>query len=205
MLLLQIALTNNRETSKNCITCETTTVDLDHIFLPIGSDIFTIIFPADYDFAADLLWLKFAYLFGYISQTGKGYEYLPPYLDTITDLSPKWKFPYMFGAVIFHLETDFQDEGYHFIEKGIANLPDFWELWLYKGYYLWKFYDDYVQASKVFSEAAKKPGSPSYLAALSTTIALKSGDKEFAEELATEVINSLGDQETIKRILNKFK
>ncbi|SLM33159.1 exported hypothetical protein [Desulfamplus magnetovallimortis] len=195
---------NNKGIYGSCSICEANSLDIARIPLPPDLSFFNTIFPANKDFIADLLWLKTAYLYGNITKQGAGYEYLTFYLDTITSLASKWKFPYIFAAVIITFEGNLKEDGYYFIEKGIKNLPDEWKLWLYKGYYIWKVKNDYKQASQIFAEASKKKGAPKYFAAVSTTLAMKSGDDDFAKRLALDVINTLDDQTIVNRILKKI-
>ena len=97
-------------------------------------------------------------------------------------------------------EAGYKVKGFQLIEKGMKAVPDLWELWVMKGVYLMKFETDYKNAAVLMAEASLKDGAPKYLAALSVTLALKSGESNLVEELVKSLKGSIKD----KKILNEF-
>ncbi|MFW5687818.1 MAG: hypothetical protein ACOCXV_02715 [Bacteroidota bacterium] len=184
-----------------CPWCEEA-VREDVLYIPISAALMRLFSPADPHFLADLLWMRSAYYFGEHALKDQEYPYLFHMIDLITDLSPSWEHPYLFGAVILPDEADAVDDGMYLIEKGLVHHPDMWELWFYKGYYLWKYFDDNIGASEALHKASLMPGAPLYLAKLSATLATKAGQKEIALRFLQESINNTTDL-NLRRILLK--
>jgi len=206
--VLQFSLT--QENTKlfylqECSTCDAAKIEEFFVFIPQESRFFLKLFPADPDFVADVIWLKTAYYYGLVNSSDTGdFFYLPFLLDAITDLAPKWDFPYYFGGVTLLFETQMKMQGFKIIEKGMKHLPGLWELWLFKGIYYLKFEKDYEKASLFIAEASKKKDAPHYLAALSATIALKSENMEFVTALVERLKKSVKNEKILKNIINKL-
>lgn len=184
-----------------CPWCEET-VGEDVLYIPISAPLMRIFSPADPHFLADLLWMRTSYYFGQHALSDQEYPYLFHMLDLITDLSPQWDNPYLYAAVILPGEADAVDDGLYMVEKGLVHHPDNWQLWFYKGYYLWKYFEDILAASEVLHEASLKPDAPLYLAKLSATLATKAGQREIALRFLQESINNTNDP-NLRRILIK--
>lgn len=189
---------------QDCTTCNVSNLNKNIGYIPKNSLFFKQIFPADPDFIADILWLKTAYYFGLLSDSSENYSSLPLLIDTITDLSPKWRFPYLFASIIFTFQSDLKQEGYFFIDKGIQNLPEFWELWLLKSFCFWKIENDYEKAAEMMANASKINDAPPYLASLATTLALKTGNRQYGIYIANEVMKYIHNEQIIKRIMEKI-
>ncbi len=175
------------------------------IFLPIKARYWKLFFPADPDLLSDLLWMKTTYYFGKHALSDREYPYLFDLLDIITDISPEWRLPYFYGIVLLPLEAGEVEGGLYLIDKGLRNIPDAWELWFYKGYYLWKFKNDYLGASRFLYKAGLIKGSPSYLIPLSATLAKKGGGEELAKRFLLEAMKNIKDSRQRRMILEKFR
>lgn len=167
----------------------------DVIYLPIKAPLMRFFAPADPDFLADMLWMRACYYFGQHALTDRQYPYLLDLLDLITDLAPNWIDPYLFGGLVLPTEANAVDEGMNLIEKGLLHHPNNWELWFFKGYYLWKSYEDFEGAAEAIHKASVSPGAPVYLANLSATFATKAGKKELAIRFLREALNHMTDSQ----------
>ncbi len=108
--------------SEDCSVCRQQTVDGFFIHPPKDTRFYQFVFPADPDFAADLVWMKTAYYYGIIDILNPDdFFYLPPLLNTVTDLAPEWEFPYFFGGYTLLFEADMEKQGLKFIKKGMAS------------------------------------------------------------------------------------
>ncbi|GBC60379.1 hypothetical protein DENIS_1331 [Desulfonema ishimotonii] len=177
----------------------------DVAYLPLNSSFMRIFAPADAHFLADLLWMRSCYYFGQHALTSREYPYLLNFLDLITDLSPQWEEPFLFGAVILPTEAEAVEDGLYLVEKGIALHPDNWELWFFKGYYLWKHYEDKIGAAEAFHQASVLPNAPLYLTKLSATFATRGGDRHLAIRFLQQALKNLKDENQRKILLKKLE
>jgi hypothetical protein len=162
-------------------------------YLPASTIATQFFAPADRDFLADLFWLRACYYFGAHVLTDGTYDYLYYLLDRLTDLAPRWEKPYVFGAVVLYLEAANPFDATRLINKGIKNLPTCWELMFFKGYILWKYYDNLEAASIALFKASQIEGAPRYLSPLSASLATSTGKKEFTDAFLKTVMNALDD------------
>ncbi|MBF0100747.1 MAG: hypothetical protein HQK77_07570 [Desulfobacterales bacterium] len=188
-----------------CPWCEEGPNQDDVIYVPINQSVMRLFSPADPDFLADLLWLRTAYYFGQHVLTDRQYPYLLHLLDLITDLAPKWLFPYIFGALVLPLEVEAVDEGIYLIDKGLQHHPNEWQLWFFKGYFLWQVKHDHLHAAEMLKIASTLKNAPSYLANLAATVATKSGQKELTIRFLNEALKNTTDPLQRQMFINKIK
>uniref|UniRef100_A0A7C4MMX7 Tetratricopeptide repeat protein n=1 Tax=Desulfatirhabdium butyrativorans TaxID=340467 RepID=A0A7C4MMX7_9BACT len=182
-------------------------IEQDVLYIPVDPIFMKLAMPADPEFLADLIWMRTAYYFGEHAMSNRQYPYLLHLLDTITELSPKWELPYLFGAVILPSEGNAVEEGLFFIDKGIQHHPENWQLWFFKGYTLWQYRNDPIEAAKMFHRASLLPGAPAYLATLPATLASKSGQRDIALHFLMEALNQLKDplqQEMLRKKIREL-
>ena len=188
-----------------CPWCEDKGWDKDVVYVPLNTSIMRLISPADPNLLADFLWMRTAYYFGRHALTNREYPYLLHLLDLITDLSPEWELPYFFGAVILPAEAGEVENGFYLIEKGLKYHSDNWELWFFKGFYLWKFREDILSAAHALHTASLLPGAPVYLARLSATFATKAGQQELAMRFIEEALRNVQDPAQRKILFEKLE
>jgi len=208
-LLLQAHFLNKRfgmhSPIPGCPWCEDKELDEDVVYVPLNASIMRLVSPADPDLIADLLWMRTAYYFGQHALTDREYPYLLHLLDLITDLSPEWDLPYFFGAVILPTEAKQDKDGFYLIEKGLKYHPDNWQLWFFKGFYLWKFRGDVLSAARALHKASLLPDSPVYLARLSATLATRAGQQELAMRFLEQAMRNAQDPVQRKILLEKLR
>ncbi len=193
----QARLTEQRygkfEPLAECPWCEDKRTQEDVAFIPLNASFLRLWAPADPDFIADMLGLRTAGYFGQHALTDRQSPYLCHLLDLITDLAPLWDFPYFFAAVILPLEAEQVEDGFYFIDKGLVYFPEDWQLWFFKGFYLWRWTGDLAAAADALHRASLKPGAPVYLAALSATFATQAGNRELGLRFLKEALNQFED------------
>ena len=193
------------EKNPDCPWCENNDLGSNLTYIPVNSSFARLLTPADSNFMADLLWLRTAYYFGEHALSDQKFPYLFYLLDLITDISPSWLDPYLFGAVILPVEVESVEEGIYLIDKGIANHPANWRLRFFKGFYLWQFKNDKYAASKAIHRASLLPGAPPFITALASTFALEAGEKDLAIIFLKEAIKNIHDPEQRHQILLKLQ
>lgn len=174
-------------------------------FLPVSSFLLGGVAPANPDFVSDLLWLRTAYYFGSQTLVKKELSDLPFLLGLITDLTPLWEYPFIFGAVVLPMEADLPDSGLFLISKGLKYHPNSWKLWFFKGYILWQYKNDFESASQAIFRASNMPGSPSYLSGLAVTFATNAGKKDLAAYFIKEALKSIEHPGQKQILLKKIK
>jgi len=189
-----------------CPWCDAKEKGEDVVYLPVSTSVVKLFTPADHNFLADMIWMRTLYYFGKHVLTDRQYPYLLYLLDMITDLSPRWENPYLFGAIVLPTENNVLSDGLYIIDKGLVHHPDTWELWFFKGYYLWKSVGDIDRASEALYKASVCPNAPRYLANLSATIATRAGKRELAVRFLQEALKNIQDpaqQDMIRRKLQE--
>ena len=212
LLIFTILLQKNFAVKKNgtfiavpgCPWCDEKSID-DVVFLPLNASIMRLFSPADPLFLSDILWMRTSYYFGQHMLTDRDYPYLLHMLDLITDLSPDWIQPYLFGAVVLPSETESVEDGFYIIDKGLLFHPDNWQLWFFKGFYLWQTKNDLIGASEALKRASQLDYAPVYLINLAASFATKAGNKSLAIRFLKEALKNVQDATQRKMILKKMK
>lgn len=177
----------------------------DVVFIPVNTSALKLLAPADPNFIAGILWMRTAYYFGDHALTDRQYPYLLYLLDLVTDLSPHWYFPYLFGATILPLEADAVKDGIYIIDKGIKYHPEKWRLYFFKGFYLYQYDIDKIKASELLLKASLMPQAPKYLARLAATIATKANKEKLAIYFLREALQNVNDPKQKKMLIQKMK
>lgn len=118
--------------------------------------------------AADYLWLKSIQYFGTSTPYGK-YPTLAPLVDTITQLDPKFEYPYEFAMITLPF-MDKSREAAVIGARGAENFPN--SGWM--NYYLGTVYHlnlkDYKNAFTYYERASKLPDAPGAASSLAGTV-----------------------------------
>lgn len=206
-VICQVSLLDKRFTfsdiNPDCPWCDTLNTEDELIHLPVNPSAARMAAPADPGFTADLIWLRTSYYFGVHALTDNRYFFLHYLLDLITDLSPRWELPYVFGAVALPVASEAADDALYLLDKGIANNPETWKLLFLKGYILWQYKKEPVRAAEAFFTASLMKGAPKYLASLSATLATRAGERELALRFIAMALQSIEDPLYQKMLLDK--
>jgi len=122
---------------------------------------------------ADLYWMRAIQYYGRRDDADKRpvrYGNLGTLLEVTTTLDPRMTDVYRFGS-IFLSEPDPMgagqpEEALRLLDKGIANLPDNWQLPYEKGFVYYWFLRDYRRAGESWLSAARIKGAPSWMEGL---------------------------------------
>jgi tetratricopeptide (TPR) repeat protein len=116
---------------------------------------------------ADIVWLQTIQYFGAGTPYGK-YKSLGSLLDTITQLDPKFEYPYEFGLVVLPF-MDQTDMAIKLGERAQKEIPNngLLSYYLASDYHLYK--KDYAKAAKYYQLASTQPGSPTAAKTLAAT------------------------------------
>jgi hypothetical protein len=109
---------------------------------------------------ADFLWIETGTYFGKHRLSDKRYPYLYHMLNIITDLDPKFISPYTLGTILLTTDAHESDLALKFLDKGMRDNPEFWEIPFTKGFIYYIHNKDPEKASKWFLLASFKKDAP---------------------------------------------
>jgi hypothetical protein len=139
--------------------------------------------------AADLYWLRTVQYFGgkRLDAENKDFDLLEPLLNITTDLDPKLKIAYRYGAIFlseaFPRGQGSPELGIRLIDKGIAANPEYWHFYLDKGFIYYWFLHDYKKAADVFMKGSKVEGAPYWMMATAGRMMTLGGERDVAREI----------------------
>jgi len=189
----------------------------DVLYLPQPSALHALALGHD-ELAADLVFVRGLVYFGSQLEEKGEYRWLENYLDTITQLDPRWKTPFRWAGVATMyngkpITNKMVMLSNHFLERGVRQFPDDWELPFMLGCnYLFELHtDDPKQRDewrKVGGEwvrhAAIVGGAPSWVPLLAATIMRQEGQEEAAVRHLEEVYVSTQDERTRQQVRNQL-
>jgi hypothetical protein len=170
------------------------------------------------ELAADLVFIRAVIYFGTELQQKGEARWLENYLDTITQLDPRWKTPYRWAGVvtmyngrpITNREVMLSS---HFLELGVQKFPDDWELPFMLGCnQLFELTsDDPAQKAEWrrsggewIRHAALVGGAPPWVPLLAATIMRQEGEEEAAVRHLEQVYVSTQDEQTRNELRNRL-
>lgn len=114
-------------------------------------------------FAADLLYIWAIQYYTHY-EIKERYTYLRHIFDIITDLDPRYSDAYRLAALICAVEIrDVDNCALYFIERGLKNLPDNWEIALDGAYYCQYYKKDIDCAMQYVDRARRMEGAPQFM------------------------------------------
>src|SRR4051812_34966935 len=118
---------------------------------------------------------------------------LYPYLNTATDLDPKFMAAYTYGAVV--LPAIDADLAIKLTKKGIANNPNSWRLYQYLGYIYWRL-ERFGEASETYTAGSKVPGAPPFMNLMAAAMKGQAGSRDTAREIYGQMARDESDAQT---------
>lgn len=115
---------------------------------------------------------------------------LYPLLDAATDVDPKFRAAYSYGAVV--LPAINSDDAIKLLEKGIAADPSNWQLYQHLGYIHWRA-KDYEKAAAIYSAGSAIPGSSAFMKMMAGLMNTEGGSRSTARAIFTEMIATTDD------------
>ncbi len=93
-------------------------------------------------------------------------QFIEDIYNLITDISPRYKDPYLMGSTIMAIEMNNIEMAVRLLQKGSKNMEDEWIFDFESGYYTSKYLKNYKLAEKFYKKASKKKGAPDFISRL---------------------------------------
>lgn len=162
---------------------------------------------------ADYYWVKALQYFTNPANDRLEYRNLADYLEVVIGVDPHYRYAYKFAALSIPYDTGrfryrHTKRSTSFLERGVKEFPDWWELHFLLGYNYLNFANEPAKAGEQFKAAVVLPGAPAYLAALSARALAVGGQLERALLVSEELMNGTDDpeiRETMKKRLQDLK
>ena len=138
---------------------------------------------------ADAYWLYTIQYYGEHVHGDQRYDSLPALLDLVTELSPRFKEAYLFGAFAL-IDARRPDVSYALLERGFRSNPDDWRFPAYLGFFAYTYAsgkDRDLVAAQWYAKAAALPGRPAYVPRLAATLTAKGGRRAKAMTLWAQI------------------
>jgi hypothetical protein len=115
------------------------------------------------------------------------YNYIEHVFNTITDINPRYKEPYIVGSWIMALEVRDIKMAMRLLQKGSENMPDEFIFDYECGFYAYKHLKDFALAEKYFARAASRPGAPPHIARKRAHMVYMKDDLQYAYQLWMDI------------------
>lgn len=161
------------------------------VTLPSGKALKVLSFGYS-NLAADLLFIWSIQFYSTYNLTNR-FDFLERVYGTITDITPQYKEPYIFGSLIMVYEASDIPMALRLLEKGSRYNPDEWFFDHDAGYYCYKFLKDYARAEFYYDRAAAKPGAPALIKRLKAHMVYLHDDPKVAYQMWLEIYNHARD------------
>jgi tetratricopeptide (TPR) repeat protein len=121
------------------------------------------------------------------------YDFLERVYDTITDITPQYKEPYVIGSMIMALEAQDIPMALRLLDKGSRQNPEEWIFDHDAGYYCYKYLKDYKKAEYYYNLAAAKPGAPAFIKRMNAHMVYLHDDPKVAYQMWLDIYNHARD------------
>lgn len=162
------------------------------VSLPSGKSLRILSFGYT-NLAADLLFIWSIQFYSTYYLTNR-FDFLERVYDVITDITPHYKEPYIIGSLIMALEARDIPMALRLLDKGARNNPGEWIFDQEAGYYSYKYLKDYARAERYYSDAAAKPGAPSYVKRMKAHLLYMNDDPRDAYRMFLDIYNNAHDR-----------
>lgn len=142
---------------------------------------------------ADLLFIWSIQFYSTYYLTNR-FDYLERVYNTITDITPQYKEPYIIGALIMVFEAKDIPMAIRLLDKGSRNIEKEWFFDHEAGYYCYKYLKDYSRAEAYYSRAASKPNAPSFLKRMKAHMVYLQDDPKVAYQMWLDIYNNARDR-----------
>nr|WP_295906212.1 hypothetical protein [uncultured Bdellovibrio sp.] len=157
---------------------------------------------------ADSIWIRAIQDFDYCEQQKSenicvDNSWLYKMIDTITELSPKFRVPYAAGALALTVIISDIEGATKIFDKGVQRFPNDWEIQYRAAYHYLYEVKDRKRAAELLIQAGQH-GAPPWVFTLAGRLYSDSGHMELAESLLQEMIRNEQDPTLIKRLQDKI-
>lgn len=139
---------------------------------------------------ADFLWLRMIQYYAFHMRTDRNYEYLFPITDRITDLDPRFVYPYTFGALLLAHDASDSVGSIRLLDKAKRNNPDRWEFPYMKGFILYVFFRRSEEAVAEFLEASRLPNAWNGALRYAAFISRREGRDDVSKMMWRDIYNN---------------
>jgi hypothetical protein len=165
---------------------------LEVLYMPSGEALRFMSFGFR-NFLSDIIWFRTINYFGKHFRTDKDYEWLYHMCTLVTQLNPKAKSTYQFGAAMLAWESQQIERSTSLLNSAIKNMPEEWLFWYLRGFNRLYFEDNAAGAHSDFVEAARLPHAHPVVALLAAKTVLETGSEEVARALLEQMMRSSAD------------
>lgn len=161
------------------------------VTLPSGKTLKVLCFGFR-NLTADLLFIWSIQFYSNYNLTNS-YEYLEHIYNTIAELNPRYKEPYLVGSWIMSLEAGKPEMAIRLLQRGAKNMPDQWIFDYESGFYAFKDLKDYELAEKYFNKAAANPEAPTHVRRKTAHMVYMKNDLKAAYRMWIDIYNNAED------------
>ncbi|MCI0355347.1 MAG: hypothetical protein L0099_09975 [Acidobacteria bacterium] len=148
---------------------------------------------------ADIYWTRTVQYFGGKHKArSERYDLLPPLLEITTELDPHLVVAYKYGSVFLAQPpregAGLPDLAAEFVERGIRENPEDWQLYYHLGFIHFIERQDYKAASQAFERGSKVPGAHPWMKVMAAAMAQYGGERDVARRLWEYIYASSEDE-----------
>ncbi len=137
--------------------------------------------------AADYLWMRMIQYYAYHMRRDQKYDYLYPITDRLTDLDPRFVYPYTFGALLLVHDARDSVNSLKLLDKAKRLNPEKWEFPYMKGFILYIFLQRWEEAAAEFTAASELPGAWISAKRYAAYIYRRMGEREVSKAMWTDI------------------
>lgn len=162
-----------------------------------------------HELAADMIWVRAIQDFDFCeskinAQTCRGQSWLFKMLDTVTNLSPKFRIVYATGALALSVLISDIEGASRMFDKGVEHFPNDKSILYRAGYHALLEEKNVVKAADLMRRTAQA-GGPSWLYSLAARLYTDGGKREMGEALLKDIESSGVEDSILQRIREKLR
>lgn len=154
--------------------------------LPSGKTL-KILSCGNYELTADLLYIWSIQFFSNYNLLNSK-NFIEDIYNLITDISPRYKDPYLMGSTIMAIEMGEVEMAVRLLQKGSKNMKDEWIFDFESGYYASKYLKDYKLTEIYYKKASEKKSAPEFISRMLFHSIYMQGKLEESRELWQNVL-----------------
>ncbi len=149
---------------------------------------------------ADAAWLEAVQVAGVRRMAPADYDRLAALIETVNNFDPKFDVPYFLGGLILGESPAHVPDALRVLEKGRMELPSAWRIPFYEGYLRYFAQGDPLAGGMALEEAARVPGSPSYVPLLASRMLAEGRRPETALQFLSAMMREETDPSRLRAL-----
>jgi hypothetical protein len=162
------------------------------ISLPTGKALRILSFGYQ-NLTADLLFIWSIQFYSTYYLTNR-FDFLERVYNTITDITPQYKEPYIIGSFIMAFEAKDIPMALRLLDKGSRSIKNEWFFDHEAGFYCYKYLKDYPRAEFYYARAALKPDAPAFLKRMKAHMVYLQDDPKVAYQMWLDIYTNARDK-----------